>query len=65
MVVTGFDVSGVLHHRSPLEAQLQATHNIVPAYTWYASPHGAFATRFTRRWTEFATVVGVALDPSA
>lgn len=41
MVVTGFDVNGDLHHHSPLEEQLQATLNIVPAYAWYASPHGA------------------------
>jgi hypothetical protein len=41
MVVTGFDVNGVLHQHSPLEAQLQATLNIVPAYTWYALPNGA------------------------
>jgi formate hydrogenlyase transcriptional activator len=41
MVVTGFDVDGVLHQHSSLEAQLQATLNIVPAYTWYAQPNGA------------------------
>jgi PAS domain-containing protein len=41
MVVTGFDVNGVLHQHSPLEAQLQATLNIVPAYAWYALPNGA------------------------
>jgi hypothetical protein len=35
MVVTGLDVNGALHHHSPLEAQLQATLNIVPAYAWY------------------------------
>src|SRR6266481_7130304 len=40
MVVTGFDVNGVLHQDSPLEAQLQATLNIVPAYAWYALPNG-------------------------
>src|SRR5882762_11869265 len=43
MGVTGLDVSGVLHQRSPLEAQLQATLNIVPAYIWYALPNGALA----------------------
>jgi hypothetical protein len=41
MVVTGFDVNGVLRQHSSLEAQLQATLNIVPAYTWYAQPNGA------------------------
>jgi PAS domain S-box-containing protein len=41
MVVTGLDVNGALHQHSPLEAQLQATLNIVPAYAWYALPNGA------------------------
>src|SRR5580692_6734976 len=41
MVATGFDVNGALHEHSPLEAQLQATLNIVPAYAWYAEPSGA------------------------
>ena len=40
MDVTGRDVDGVLHQYSPLEAQLQATRNIVPAYAWYALPNG-------------------------
>jgi PAS domain S-box-containing protein len=40
MLVTGLDVNGALHERSPLEAQLQATLNIVPAYVWYALPNG-------------------------
>jgi hypothetical protein len=35
VVVTGLDVNGVLHEHSPLEAQLQATLNIVPASAWY------------------------------
>src|SRR4029077_629715 len=30
-----------LQRHSPLEAQLQATLNIVPAYAWYALPNGA------------------------
>jgi PAS domain S-box-containing protein len=30
-----------LQQDSPLEAQLRATLNIVPAYTWYALPNGA------------------------
>ena len=41
MVVTGLDVNVALHRHSPLEAQLQATLNIVPAYAWYALPNGA------------------------
>ena len=27
--------------RRPLEAELQATLNVIPAYTWYALPSGA------------------------
>lgn len=38
MLVTGLDVNG---QHSPLEAQLQATLNIIPAYAWYAVPSGA------------------------
>src|ERR1700740_1130885 len=38
MLVTGLDVNG---QHSPLEAQLQATLNMIPAYTWYAVPSGA------------------------
>ncbi len=38
MLVTGLDVNGAFHERSPLGAQLQATLNIVPAYAWYAQP---------------------------
>jgi hypothetical protein len=41
MVATGVDVKGVLDENSPLEAQLQATLNLVPAYAWYALPSGA------------------------
>jgi PAS domain S-box-containing protein len=41
MVVAGLDVNGVRHQHSPLEAQVQATLNIVPAYVWYALPSGA------------------------
>lgn len=43
MVATGFDVNGALHEPSPLEAQLQATLNLVPAYAWYALPSGALS----------------------
>ena len=38
MTVTGVAVNG---QHSPLEAQLQATLNIIPAYVWYAVPSGA------------------------
>jgi PAS domain S-box-containing protein len=41
MVATGLHVNGVAHRHSPLEAQLQATLNIVPAFAWYALPNGA------------------------
>ena len=41
MVVTGLDVNGVLHQHSQLEAQLQATLDLVPAHAWYARPNGA------------------------
>jgi hypothetical protein len=40
MVATGVDVNGVLDEHSPLGAQLQATLNVMPAYTWYANPSG-------------------------
>jgi len=39
---TGLDVNGASKHKSPeLEAQLQATLNVIPAHTWYAAPSGA------------------------
>jgi len=38
MLVTGLDVNG---QHSPLEAQLQATLNMIPAYAWYAVPSGS------------------------
>jgi hypothetical protein len=41
MVVTSFNVDGALHQHGPLEAQLQATLKIVPAYAWYALPNAA------------------------
>jgi formate hydrogenlyase transcriptional activator len=49
MVVAGLDVDDVLHQHSPLEAQLQTTLNIVPAYAWYALPNGAL--RFVNKQT--------------
>jgi len=41
MVFTGLNVKGSLHEHSPLEAQLQSTLNLLPAYAWYALPSGA------------------------
>jgi PAS domain S-box-containing protein len=41
MDATDLDADGILHQHSPLDAQLQATLNIVPAYAWYALPNGA------------------------
>src|SRR5580700_445138 len=41
MVAASLDVNGVLHRHPPPGAELQATLNIVPAYTWYALPNGA------------------------
>jgi PAS domain S-box-containing protein len=39
---TGVDVNGVAAQKRPeLEAQIQATLNVIPAYTWYALPSGA------------------------
>jgi PAS domain S-box-containing protein len=39
---TGLDVTGVAAPERPqFEAQLQATLNVLPAYTWYALPSGA------------------------
>src|SRR5579864_9177312 len=39
---TGFDVNGVADQQRPeLEAQIQATLNVIPAYTWYTLPSGA------------------------
>ena len=43
MVATGVDVNGALDENSPLEAQLQATLNLVPAHAWHALPRGALA----------------------
>ena len=41
MAVARLDLNGVLHQHSPLEAQLQATLNIIPGFAWYALPNGA------------------------
>jgi PAS domain S-box-containing protein len=40
VAVARLDVNGVLHQHSPLEAQLQSTLNIIPAFAWYALPNG-------------------------
>ena len=40
MDTTGLDVNGALHQHVLLEAQLQATLNILPAHAWYALPNG-------------------------
>ena len=34
-------LDGVRHQHSPLEAQLQATLNLLPTHAWYAHPNGA------------------------
>ena len=39
---TGLDVKSIADQKRPeLEAQIQATLNVIPAYTWYALPSGA------------------------
>jgi PAS domain S-box-containing protein len=39
---TGLDVKSIAAQKRPeLEAQIQATLNVIPAYTWYALPGGA------------------------
>ena len=38
---TGLCVHGATQKHPGLEAQLQATLNVIPAYTWYALPSGA------------------------
>jgi PAS domain S-box-containing protein len=39
---TGLDLNGVAAQKRPeLKAQIQATLNVIPAYTWYALPGGA------------------------
>src|SRR5712671_1602522 len=43
MAVAGLDANGSFRQGAPLEAQLQATLNIIPAHTWYALPNGALA----------------------
>jgi PAS domain S-box-containing protein len=38
---TGLDLHGATQQHPGAEAQLQATLNVIPAYTWYALPSGA------------------------
>jgi PAS domain S-box-containing protein len=38
---TGLHVHGAPHQYAPLEAHLQATLDVIPAFTWYAAPSGA------------------------
>jgi PAS domain-containing protein len=38
--LVGFETKAT-QQRTSLEAQLQATLNVIPAYTWYAGPSGA------------------------
>jgi PAS domain S-box-containing protein len=38
---TGISVQGDTRQRPPSERQLQASLNMIPAYTWYAFPSGA------------------------
>ena len=58
MVVTDIDVTASLHQHSPLEAQLQATLNIVPVCTWYALPNGALTFVNERTAAHGATLYG-------
>jgi hypothetical protein len=41
MVVTNLDANAAIHPHSPLDAQLQAMLNTIPAHAWYALPNGA------------------------
>jgi PAS domain-containing protein len=45
--------------RRPLEAELQATLNVIPAYTWYALPSGAL-TLVNERTADY---LGIPKDP--
>lgn len=52
MVATGVDVNGMPDEHSPFGAQLQATLNLIPAYTWYANPSGGL-TFVNRRQADY------------
>ncbi len=41
MFVAALDANGALHEHAPLEPQLQATLNLIPAHAWYALAGGA------------------------
>ena len=50
---TGLDAKNIAAQKRPdLEAQLQATLNVIPAYTWYALPSGAL-TFVNRRHADY------------
>jgi formate hydrogenlyase transcriptional activator len=40
---TGLPLHGALQQYPPLEAELQTTLNVIPAFVWYAAPHGALS----------------------
>jgi hypothetical protein len=63
MVVTGLDVNGVLHKHSPLEAQLQATLNIVPAYAWYGFQRGTNPNRNASHYHRFDSYSSLTVRP--
>src|ERR1700730_11470317 len=48
----GLYVHGATQRRPPLEAQLQFTLNVIPAFTWYAAPSGAL-TFVNQRCAEY------------
>jgi PAS domain S-box-containing protein len=58
MFVAALDANGSVHEHSPLEPQLQATLNLVPAHAWYALPGGALT--FVNQRT--ADYLGLAKD---
>jgi PAS domain S-box-containing protein len=58
MDLNGRVVNGVLRQHSPLEAQFQATLNIVPAYAWYALASGTLTFVNAR----FADYLGLPKD---
>jgi PAS domain S-box-containing protein len=58
MFVAALDANGALHEHSPLEPQLHATLNLVPAHAWYALPGGALT--FVNERT--ADYIGLARD---
>jgi PAS domain S-box-containing protein len=55
---TGLNVNAATQHVPLLEAQLQATLNVIPTYTWYALPSGALV--FVNKRT--ADYLGLPID---